>query len=96
MMNFHSESVDFVVDFCVNFFYAFLGAFHAFNRGQKNRTIKKNKFLGTEVPRNFSDQCSLDFAYFLCLYSGRRVKSSQELCSWELFFLILGGFLLQI
>ena len=53
---------------------------------------KKNKFLGTEVPRNFSDQCSLDFAYFLCLFSGRRAKSSQELCSWELFFLILGGF----
>ena len=53
---------------------------------------KKNKFLGTEVPRNFSDQCSLDFAYFLCLFSGRRSKSSQELCSWELFFLILGGF----
>ena len=55
-------------------------------RGQKNRTRKKNKFLGTEVPRNFSDQCSLDFAYFLCLFSGRRAKSSQELCSWELFF----------
>ena len=62
------------------------------HRGQKNRTRKKNKFLGTEVPRNFSDQCSLDFAYFLCLFSGRRAKSSQELCSWELFFLILGGF----
>ena len=61
-------------------------------RGQKNRPRKKNKFLGTEVPRNFSDQCSLDFAYFLCLFSGRRSKSSQELCSWELFFLILGGF----
>ena len=62
------------------------------HRGQKNRTRKKNKFLGTEVPRNSSDQCSLDFAYFLCLFSGRRSKSSQELCSWELFFLILGGF----
>ena len=37
-------------------------------RGQKNRPRKKNKFLGTEVPRNFSDQCSLDFAYFLCLF----------------------------
>ena len=61
-------------------------------RGQKSRTRKKNKFLGTEVPRNFSDQCSLDFAYFLCLFSGRRAKSSQKLCSWELFFLILGGF----
>ena len=61
-------------------------------RGQKNRPRKKNKFLGREVPRNFSDQCSLDFAYFLCLFSGRRSKSSQELCSWELFFLILGGF----
>ena len=62
------------------------------NRGQKNRPRKKNKFLGTEVPRNFSDQCSLDFAYFLCLFSGRWSKSFQELCSWELFFLILGGF----
>ena len=66
--------------------------FHVIVRGQKNRPRKKNKFLGTEVPRNFSDQCSLDFAYFLCLFSGRRSKSSQELCSWELFFLILGGF----
>ena len=54
--------------------------------------VKKNKFLGTEVPRNFSDPCSLDFANFLCLFSGRRSKSSQELCSWELFFLIFGGF----
>ena len=60
--------------------------------GRKTAQEKKNKFLGTEVPRNFSDQCSLDFAYFLCLFSGRRAKSSQELCSWELFFLILGGF----
>ena len=60
--------------------------------GRKTAPKKKNKFLGTEVPRNFSDQCSLDFAYFLCLFSGRRSKSSQELCSWELFFLILGGF----
>ena len=58
------------------------------NRGQKNRPRKKkkNKFLGTEVPRNFSDQCSLDFAYFLCLFSGRRAKSSQELCSSGTFF----------
>ena len=60
--------------------------------GRKTAQTKKNKFLGTEVPKNFSDQCSLDFAYFLCLFSGRRAKSSQELCSWELFFLILGGF----
>ena len=60
--------------------------------GRKTAQEKKIKFLGTEVPRNFSDQCSLDFAYFLCLFSGRRAKSSQELCSWELFFLILGGF----
>ena len=62
------------------------------NRGQKNRPKKKKQFLGTEVPRNFSDQCSLDFACFLCLFSGRRAKSSQELFSSELFFLILGGF----
>ena len=54
--------------------------------GRRTAQEKKNKFLGTEVPRNFSDQCSLDFAYFLCLFSGRRAKSSQELCSWELFF----------
>ena len=60
--------------------------------GKTAQEKKKKKFLGTEVPRNFSDQCSLDFAYFLCLFSGRRAKSSQELCSWELFFLILGGF----
>ena len=60
--------------------------------GRKTAQEKKNKFLGTGVPRNFSDQCSLDFAYFLCLFSGRRSKSSQEPCSWELFFLILGGF----
>ena len=60
--------------------------------GGRKTAQEKNKFLGTEVPRNFSDQCSLDFAYFLCLFSGRRAKSSQELCSWELFFLILGGF----
>ena len=60
--------------------------------GGRKTAQEKNKFLGTEVPRNFSDQCSLDFAYFLCLFSGRRSKSSQELCSWELFFLILGGF----
>ena len=60
--------------------------------GGRKTAQKKNKFLGTEVPRNFSDQCSLDFAYFLCLFSGRGAKSSQELCSWELFFLILGGF----
>ena len=76
-------------------FYSILGRCEGvprFIRGQKNRTRKKNKFLGTEVPRNFSDQCSLDFTYFLCLFSGRRAKSSQELCSWELFFLILGGF----
>ena len=33
--------------------------------GRKTAQEKKNKFLGTEVPRNFSDQCSLDFAYFL-------------------------------
>ena len=63
-----------------------------FVRGAEKPHKKKNKFLGTEVPRNFSDQCSLDFAYFLCLFSGRRAKSSQELCSWELFFLTLGGF----
>ena len=62
------------------------------DRGAEKPPKKKNQFLGTEVPRNFSDQCSLDFAYFLCLFSGRRAKSSQELCSWELFFLILGGF----
>ena len=68
----------------------------AISRGQKSRTRKKNKFLGTEVPRNFWDQCSLDFAYFLCLFSGRRPKSSQELCSWELFFfLFYVVFLLQ-
>ena len=48
------------------------------DRGQKNCTRKKKKILVTEVPRNFSDQ-----------FSGRRAKSSQELCSWELFFLIL-------
>ena len=60
--------------------------------GRKTAQEKKNKFLGTDVPRNFSDQCSLDFASFLCLFSGRRAKSSQELCSWEPFFLILGGF----
>ena len=63
--------------------------------GRKTAQEKKNKFLGTEVPRNFSDQCSLDFACFLCVFSGRRAKSSQELCSWELFFLILGGFSLS-
>ena len=61
-------------------------------KGAEKPHKKKIKFLGTEVPRNFSDQCSLDFAYFLCLFSRRRAKSSQELCSWELFFLILGGF----
>ena len=56
--------------------------------GGRKTAQEKNKFLGTEVPRNFSDQCSLDFAYFLCLFSGRRSKSSQELCSWELFFFL--------
>ena len=56
------------------------------SNGAEKPHKKKNKFLGTEVPRNFSDQCSLDFAYFLCLFSGRWAKSSQELCSWELFF----------
>ena len=60
-------------------------------RGQKNRPRKKTNSW-ERVPRNFSDQSSLDFACFLCLFSGRRAKSSQELCSWELFFLILGGF----
>ena len=75
--------------FCRGFLEDFSGHFF---RGQKKfkPPKKKNKFLGTEVPRNFSDQCSLDFAYFLCLFSGRRAKSSQS--SWELFFLILGGF----
>ena len=61
-------------------------------RGQKNRTRKKTNSWERRFPGTFSDQCSLDFAYFLCLFSGRRAKSSQERCSWELFFLILGGF----
>ena len=39
----------------------------AINWGAEKPHKKKNKFLGTEVPRNFSDQCSLDFAYFLIL-----------------------------
>ena len=30
VMNFHSESVDFVMDFCVNFCCGFLGAFGPF------------------------------------------------------------------
>ena len=60
--------------------------------GGRKTAQEKNKFLGTEVPRNFSDQCSLDFAYFLSFQWDKK-KSSQELCSWELFFfLILGGF----
>ena len=54
--------------------------------GGRKTAQEKKKILGTEVPTNFSDQCSLDVAYFLCLFSGRRSKSSQELCSWELFF----------
>ena len=62
--------------------------FKEVSRGQKNHPRKKNKFLRTEVPRNFSDQCSLDFAYFLCLFSGRRSKSFPG----NFFFLILGGF----
>ena len=75
----------------IYFFFFFLCFFLGGDCAEKPHK-KKIKFLGTEVPRNFSDQCSLDFAYFLCLFSGRRAKSSQELCSWELFFLILGGF----
>ena len=53
------------------------------SRGQKNRQKKKKLIPGNGG--NFSDQCSLDFAYFLCLFSGRRSKSSQELCSWVFF-----------
>ena len=34
-MNFHSETVDFVVDFCVNFLCGFLGASVPLNEGQK-------------------------------------------------------------
>ena len=60
-------------------------------RGQKNRTRKKNKFLGTEVPRNFLDQCSLDFAYFLSFQweGGQKFPGTLFLGT---FFLILGGF----
>ena len=47
-------------------------------RGQKTAQ-EKNKFLGTEVPKNFSDQCSLDFACFLCVFSGRRAKKSRPI-----------------
>ena len=66
---------------------------HSFFRGQKKPHKKKTKFLGTEVPRNFSDQCSLDFAYFLCLFSGRRAKKFPgTLFLGTFFFLILGGF----
>ena len=75
----------------IRFFRPILSA-QSCNLGGRKTAQEKNKFLGTEVPRNFSDQCSLDFANFLCLFSGRRSKSSQELCSWEHFFLILGGF----
>ena len=34
-MIFHSESLDFVMDFCVIFFCGFLGAFRPLNEGQK-------------------------------------------------------------
>ena len=36
VMNFHSESVDFVMDFCVNFLCGFLGAFRPFKRRTEN------------------------------------------------------------
>ena len=36
VMNFHSESVDFVMDFCVKYFCEFLGAFRPFKRRTEN------------------------------------------------------------
>ena len=56
-------------------------------RGQKNRTRKKNKFLGTEVPRNFSDQCSLDFAYFSVFSVGGGPKVPRNFVPGNFFFL---------
>ena len=35
-MNYHSESVDFVMDFCVNVFCGFLGAFLPFKQMTEN------------------------------------------------------------
>ena len=55
------------------------------NRGQKSRTRKKTNSWERRFPGTFRTNVPFILPIF-CLFSGRRAKSSQELCSWELFF----------
>ena len=57
------------------------------NRGQKNRTRKKNKFLGTEVPR-----VPLILPIFSVFSVGGGPKVPRNFVPGNFFFLILGGF----
>ena len=52
-MNFHSDSVDFVTDFCVNFWCGFLGPSVPLNKGQKiNREIHSK--IHDKIPTKFT------------------------------------------
>ena len=60
--------------------------------GQKNRTRKKTNSWERRFPGTFRTNIPLILPIFSVFSVGGGPKSSQELCSWELFFLILGGF----
>ena len=51
--NFHSETVDFVMDFCVNFFCGFLRAFRPFKRKDRKSTEKS-----TANSRQIPEKCT--------------------------------------
>ena len=63
VMNFHLESVDFVMDFCVNFFCGFLWAFCPFNEGQK---------IHREIHSNIHDRIPAKSTHAACSEKRRR------------------------
>ena len=60
--------------------------------GRKTAQEKKTNSWERRFPGTFRTNVPLILPIFSVFSVGGGPKSSQELCSWELFFLILGGF----